>query len=74
MCFDYVERFALLLNDLERSMKLPPRKYPAENCVGIYSPTKISTKKLPSEKTHLVETSPGISALQQLKNQTTFKI
>ena len=74
MCFDYVERFALLLNNLERSMKLPPRKYPTENFLGIFSPMKISTKKLPSEKTHLVETSPGIIALQQLKNQTIFKI
>ena len=74
MCFDYVERFALLLNDLERSMKLPPRKYPAENCLGVFSAIKFPTKKLPSEKTRLAETSPVIIALQQLKNQAIFKI
>ena len=28
MCFEYVERFALLLNDLEGLMKIPPGKYP----------------------------------------------
>ena len=43
MYFDYVERFALLLNDLEGSMKLSPGKYPPENCLGIFSPMKIST-------------------------------
>ena len=74
MCFDYVERFALLLNDLERSKKLPPRKNSAENCLGIFSAIKFPTKKLPSEKTRLVETSPVIIALQQLKNQAIFKI
>ena len=26
MCFDFVERFELLLNDLEGSMKFPPGK------------------------------------------------
>ena len=41
MCFEYVERFALLLNDFEGSMKIPPRKYPLENCLGIFSPIKI---------------------------------
>ena len=74
MCFDYVERFALLLNDLERSMKFPPRKYPAENCLGVFSAIKFPRKKLPSEKTRLAETSPVIIALQQLKNQAIFKI
>ena len=42
-CFDYVERFALLFNDLEGSMKLPPGKYPLEHCLGIFSPMKIPT-------------------------------
>ena len=43
MCFDYVERFALLLNDLDGSTKLPPGKYPPENCLEIFSPMKIPT-------------------------------
>ena len=43
MCFDHVERFALLLNDLEGSMKLAPGKYALENCLGIFSPMKIPT-------------------------------
>ena len=46
MYFDYVERFALLLNDLEGSMKLSPGKYPPENCLGIFSPMKISTMNI----------------------------
>ena len=33
MCFDSVERFALLLDDLDRSIKLPPGNYPPENCL-----------------------------------------
>ena len=43
VCFDYAERFALLLNDLEGSMKLPPGKYPLENCLGIFCPMKTPT-------------------------------
>ena len=43
MCFDKAERFSLLLNDLEGSMKLHPGKYPPENCLGICSPIKIPT-------------------------------
>ena len=42
MCFDFVERFAPLLNDLEGSMKLPREKYHPENGLGIFSPMKIS--------------------------------
>ena len=43
MCFHYVERFALLLNDLEGSMILSPGKYALENYLGIFSPMKIPT-------------------------------
>ena len=46
MFFDYVERFALLLNDLEGSMKLPSGKYHPEICLGIYFPTKIQTMSI----------------------------
>ena len=46
MCFDYVKRFSLLLNDLDESMKLPPGKYPPENCLGIFSPMKIPTMNI----------------------------
>ena len=46
MCFDYVERFALLLNDLEGSMKLPPGKYPPESCLRIFSLMKIPTMNI----------------------------
>ena len=45
--FDYVERFALLLNDLDGSMKLPPGKYHPENCLRIFSPMKIPTMNIP---------------------------
>ena len=65
MCFDYAERFALLLNDLDGSMKLLPRKYPPENCHGIFSPIKIPTMKLPHKKNPLVEIPLAIIALQQ---------
>ena len=48
--FDYMERFALLLNDLDGSMKLPPKKYHPENRLRIFSPMKISTMNIaPSE-------------------------
>ena len=51
MCFNYAERFALLLNDLDGSMKLPPGKYPPENCHRIFSPMKIPAMKIsPQEK------------------------
>ena len=46
MCFDYVERFTLLLNDLDGSMKLPPGKYPPENCLGVFSSMKIPTMNI----------------------------
>ena len=74
MCFDYVERFALLLNDLDGSMKFPPVKYPPENCFGIFFPIKIPKWTLPHKQTPLVEIPPLIIALQQTKKQTIFKI
>ena len=74
MCFDYVERFALLLNDLDGSMKFPPVKYPPENYLGIFFPMKIPKWKLPHKQTPLVEIPPLIIALQQTKKQTIFKI
>ena len=46
MRFDYSERFALLLNDLDGLMKLPPGKYPPENSLGIFSPMKIPTMNI----------------------------
>ena len=48
MCSDFDEKFALLLNDLDDSMKLPLRKYPPENRLGIFSPMKIPTMKIAS--------------------------
>ena len=38
MCFEYVERFALLLSDLKGSMKLPTGKCPPEDCPLTFSP------------------------------------
>ena len=43
MCFGFVERFALLLNDLEGSIKLSPGKLPRnfpfhENLINEYCP------------------------------------
>ena len=62
MCFDNAERFSLLLNDLEGSMKPHPGKYPPENCLGIFSPIKIPTMNTAPEKTSLVETASVIIA------------
>ena len=33
MYLEYGERFALLLNDLNGSIKLSPRKYPSDDCL-----------------------------------------
>ena len=46
MCFDYIERFALLLNDLNGSMKLTPRKYFLKDCPGIFFPMKVPTMNI----------------------------
>ena len=74
MCFEYIERFALLLNDLVGSMKFPSGKYPPEDCLGTFSPMQIPTMNIAPWKTPLVETPPVIIALQQMKKQTIFKI
>ena len=59
MCFDYVEIFTLLLNDLEGSMKLPPGRYPPESCLGIFSPWKSQQWILLHEKTPPCGNSSG---------------
>ena len=46
MCFDYVERYALLLNELNDSMKLPPGEYSPDDCLGIFTPIKIPTMSI----------------------------
>ena len=46
ICFSYVERFALLLNDLNGSMKLATGKYLPEDCLGTLSPMKMSTMNI----------------------------
>ena len=60
--FDYVERFALLLNDLDGSMKLPPGKYHPENCLRIFSPMKIPTMNIAPQENPLTENTPVIIA------------
>ena len=74
MYFDFVERFALLLNDLEGSIKLSPGNYPLENCLGIFPSMKISLMNIAPEKPPFVETPSVTIALQQMKKQTIFKI
>ena len=75
MCLDYVERFALLLNDLESSMKLPPGKYPPENCLRIFSPMKIPTMNIAqSENTPCGNSSGKNCFSKNEKKQTVFKI
>ena len=69
MCFDYTERFALLLNDLNGSMKLPSGKYPPENCLETFSPWKSQQWTLPDEKTSLLKIPPVKTALQQIKKR-----
>ena len=48
-------------------MKLPPRKYPRENCLGIFFSMKIPTMSVQHEKTFLMETPPVILTLQRMK-------
>ena len=73
MCFDYVERFELLLNDLESLMKLPPGEQPPENRLKISLPWKSQPWTLLHKKNPFVEIPPVIIALQQSKKQTIFK-
>ena len=73
MCFDYVERFALLLNDLNGSMKLLPGKNPLENCLETFSPWKSQQWTLPHEKTSLLKIPPVKTALQQIKKRLSLK-
>ena len=75
MCFDYVERFALLLDDLDGSMKLPPGKYPPENCLEskFSLPWKSQQWKLPHKRTPLVEILPVIIALQLMRKRLSLK-
>ena len=54
MCFDYVEIFALFLNDLNGSMKLPPGKYRLEDCLETFSPIKILTMNISHKKTRKI--------------------
>ena len=65
MCFDYVEIFTLFLNDLDASLKLPPGKYPPENCLGIFSPMKIPTMNIASSENLLDKIPTARIALQQ---------
>ena len=64
ICFDFVERFALSLNDWDGSMKTSPGKYPPENCFGIFSPMKIPTMNITPQENPLVEIPLVIIALQ----------
>ena len=70
MCFVYVEKCAQLLNDLDGSMKLPPGKYPPENCLGIFSPMKSQQWTLPHKKTPLMEILPVIIPLHLTKKKS----
>ena len=70
MCFDYVERFTLLLNDLDGSMKLPPGKYPPENCLGFLFYENPNNEHCPISPLPLAEIPSVIIALQQMKKQT----
>ena len=70
MCFDYVERFVQLLNDLNSSMKLPPGKYPPEDCLGTFSPMKIPTMNIGPSENPLVKIRSVKIALQQIRKQT----
>ena len=64
MYFDFVERFALLLNDLEGSIKLSTGNYPLENCLGIFPSMKISLMNIAPEKPPFVETPSVTIALE----------
>ena len=49
-------------------------KYPPEDCLGIFSPMKISTINTAPWKKPLVEAPPVIIALQQMKKQTSLNL
>ena len=51
-------------------MKLPPGKYPPENCHRIFSPMKIPAMKIACKKSPLVKILSVIIALQKMKKQT----
>ena len=59
ICFNYTERFALLLNDLDGSMKISPGKYLPENCHRIFSPMKIPAMKIALQEKPSCENSFG---------------
>ena len=59
MCFDYVERYAMLLNELNDSIKLPPGEYPPDDCLGIFSPIKIPTMSIAPWENHPCKNSSG---------------
>ena len=46
MCFHCAEILALLLNDLNSSMKLTPEKYRLEDFLETFSPMKIPTMNI----------------------------
>ena len=71
MCFDYVKIFALLLNDLNDSMKLPPGKYRLEDCLETFSPMKILTMNISHKKTRKILDEKCFTTNK--KNRTSLK-
>ena len=69
MCFDYVERFVLFLNDLKGSMALPAgKKVPRKITLELFLPLKSQQWALPHKSPYENSSGERNIALQQIKN------
>ena len=62
------------MSDLNGSMKLLPRKYLQEDCLGNVSPMKIPAMNIAPQENPLVKISPVKIAPHQINKQTIFNI
>ena len=72
MCFEYVERFPLLLNDLNGSMKLYHGKHSPEDCHRYFLPGKSAKWTLPCKETALMKIQQNCFATNK-KNRLSLK-
>ena len=70
----YVELFALLLSDLNGSLKLLPRKYLQQDFLGYFCPMKIPAMNIAPQGDPIVKIPLVKIAPHQIKKQTIFNI